>query len=96
MPKLKLNGQMVCQTEDQREAILAHVDEHVRLTRAEEGCLEFSISETRDPLVFQVDEMFASEEDYQAHRARTESTEWAEATKGIKRKYNISMVKVGR
>lgn len=96
MPKLKLNGQMVCQTPEQREAILNHVDEHVKLTRAEEGCMEFSISETKDPMVFQVDEMFSSEEAYQAHRARTESTEWAEATKGIKRQYNISLLKVGR
>jgi quinol monooxygenase YgiN len=96
MPKLKLNGQMVCQTPEQREAVMKHLDEHVKLTRSESGCLEFSIEETKDPLVFQVNEMFASEGDFQAHRARTESTEWAEATKGIKRKYNISMVKVGR
>lgn len=96
MPKLKLNGQMVCETLQQREAILTHLQKHVELTRAEPGCIEFSVEETRNPMVFQVDEMFASEADYQAHRARTESTQWAEATKGIKRQYNISLVKVGR
>ena len=47
---IRLRGQMVCMTEDEAQAVRTHRAEHIRLTRAEPGCLSFDIDDTDDPV----------------------------------------------
>ena len=66
-------------------AVLAHVQDHVAASRAEPGCLYFAISQSDDPLVWLVEELFADEAALASHRARVADSEWAAATAQITR-----------
>jgi len=85
-----LTGRIICATEAEAARVRAHLPEHVRLTRAEEGCLRFDVAETDDPLVWQVDEVFTDRAAFQAHQDRTAGSIWARETEGIRRDFHIS------
>ena len=73
-----------------RAAVAAALPEHVRLTRAEPGCLSFEV--TPDPNIpgrYNVRESFRSRADFEAHQARTRRSRWATVTAGIPRHYRI-------
>lgn len=82
---MALSGRLVCAGPAELMAVLAHVEDHVAASRAEPGCLYFAISQTEDPLVWQVEELFRDEQALEAHRARTAASDWAAATGGIAR-----------
>ena len=72
------------------DAVRAALTEHIRLTRAEEGCLRFDVTECADPFGrFEVSEAFATPAAFKAHQARGAQSAWADVTKGIARHYNI-------
>ena len=49
--------------------IEAHLPEHIRLTRAETGCLQFDVTQRKEtPSVFDVVEEFADAAAYEASR----------------------------
>jgi len=71
--------------------ILAALPEHIRLTRAEPGCIVFSVTQDDDnPLRFDVYEEFESKEDFAKHQARIVGTNWSEASKSLEKFYEIS------
>ncbi len=75
------------------DKLRAALDEHVRLARAEPGCLSFQV--TPDPKLpgrFNVAEPFASREDFEAHQARAATRDWGRLTRGIPRSYRIEEV----
>lgn len=86
---MRLRGHLVCTTDAETQAIRAHVAEHIRLSRAEPGCLTFDIFETDDPLVWEVMEAFRTRADFDAHQARTRDSHWFEATRSILRDFRI-------
>jgi quinol monooxygenase YgiN len=90
MPQIHLTGTMTSPLE-QADAVRAALPEHVRLTRAEPGCLRFDVTETR-PGVFAVDELFTDRAAFDAHQARAGSSEWAKITKGHPRDYQITEI----
>lgn len=67
-----------------------HLPEHIRLTRAEPGCLSFEVSPTINPLVWQVDEQFQDDASFLAHQQRVAASEWGRATASIERRYEIT------
>lgn len=72
------------------DAVRAALPEHIRLTRAEEGCLCFDVTECADPVGrFEVSEAFATPAAFKAHQSRGAQSAWAEVTKGIAREYSI-------
>ncbi|HHW35027.1 MAG TPA: antibiotic biosynthesis monooxygenase [Paracoccus solventivorans] len=83
--QVALSGRLICAGPAELMAVLAHVEDHVASSRAEPGCLYFAISQTEDPLVWQVEELFWDEAALEAHRARTAASDWAAATAGIAR-----------
>jgi quinol monooxygenase YgiN len=89
---IRLRGQLRCMTETEAEAVRRHAPDHVRLTRAEPGCLSFAIDATDDPLVFEVLESFRDRAAFDAHQARTRESAWFEATRGILRDFRIEEV----
>ncbi|WP_299875897.1 antibiotic biosynthesis monooxygenase [uncultured Sulfitobacter sp.] len=85
-----LTGQLICKTEDEAARVRAALDTHIRLTRAEPGCLSFEVNPTDDPLVWQVDEAFADKAAFDAHQTRAGASDWAVQTAGIERNYTIT------
>ena len=90
MCRVRLSGQLTCQTAQEAALVRAHLPEHIRLTRAEAGCLSFTVTETSDPLIWQVDEVFTDDATFAAHQARAKASHWALVTASIARKYEIT------
>lgn len=86
---IHLSGQLICTDEQQAAIVRAHLPDHIRLTLAEPGCLKFSVTQTADPLIWQVDETFADQTAFDAHQARTRASEWYKATARIARAFHI-------
>jgi hypothetical protein len=53
----------------------------------------FEVTETADPLVWQVEEEFASPEWFTRHQERTAASEWGRATAGITRDYTTDVLR---
>ncbi|WP_205754723.1 putative quinol monooxygenase [Pseudarthrobacter sp. NamE5] len=49
MTDVHRSGQLVCRDDD-LAAVVEHLAHHVALTRAEAGCISFSVTRTGDPL----------------------------------------------
>lgn len=79
--------------EDRRIAIADALAAHIRLTRAEPGCLAFEVLPDPDvPGRWQVAERFASRADFDAHQARVASSDWGRISQGLTRSYEITEV----
>ena len=87
---ITLTGRLICANDDEDQIVRQHMPEHIRLTRAEPGCLKFEVTESADPLVWQVDEEFASRADFDAHQVRTAESAWGKASKGIVRDFQVT------
>lgn len=91
VPRLTLSGFLICRTLEEADRTAALLPEHIRLTRAEPGCLRFEVWRSQaDPCRFAVSEAFIDRAAFAAHQARVAGTDWARATKGIPRDYVIS------
>jgi quinol monooxygenase YgiN len=85
-----LTGRLICATAAEAARVRAHLPDHIRLTRAEPGCLRFDVVATDDPLVWQVDETFIDQAAFDAHQARTQASRWARETAGIARDFTLT------
>jgi quinol monooxygenase YgiN len=87
---IRLTGTLRCATPED-SALVGHLlPDHIRLTRAEPGCLSFTVSPAEDGLIWAVDETFADRAAFQAHQARTVASDWGRATAHIPRSYQIA------
>lgn len=89
---IRLRGQLRCMTPEERAAVVTHMAEHIRLSRAEPACLAFDIAETDDPMVFEVMESFRDRAGFDTHQARTRNSVWFAATRGILRDFRVEEV----
>lgn len=89
MDNVFLSGQLLCSDEDQAAIATRHLPLHVRLTRAEEGCVSFEVRRVEDSLVWQVDENFKDAAAFRAHQERVAQSEWGLATAAIERTYTV-------
>ncbi|MGD8194147.1 putative quinol monooxygenase [Herbiconiux sp. P18] len=89
---IRLSGQLVCRNAAEAAIVATQLPEHIELTRAEPGCLSFEVAATDDPLVWTVEERFASEDAFATHQARVAASEWGRSTAGIERQYEIRRV----
>lgn len=85
-----LQGYLRCETAEQAETVAAHLDEHIRKSRAEPGCVSFDVTPTDDPLIWHVSETFTDAASFQAHQARGAASDWARHTAGIARDYTVT------
>jgi quinol monooxygenase YgiN len=88
MSGVRLTGQLVCADQDQARIVLEHLPEHLRLTRAEPGCVSFSVTPTAHPLIWRVEEHFENETVFRAHQERARHSRWGRMTAGIERRYS--------
>ena len=70
------------------ETIRNNLDEHIRNTLNEDGCLEFTVEQDAiDKCVFNVSEKFIDKDAFDAHQARVKDSNWSAITKNVKRVY---------
>ena len=91
VPRVTLTGFLLCRSLEEADRVSQFLPEHIRLTRAETGCLRFEVWRSQsDPCRFAVTETFRDRTAFEAHQARAADTIWARATKGIPRDYAIT------
>ncbi|WBU65028.1 putative quinol monooxygenase [Paracoccus aerodenitrificans] len=83
--QIALSGQLICANGEELLTVLEHLPAHIAASRAELGCLYFDIVQTEDPLIWQVEELFADLDAVKAHKTRITESTWAEKTAGIAR-----------
>lgn len=84
-----LNGRLICADAAEALIVARALPEHLRLTRAEAGCLWFTVVQSDDPLIWTVDEGFADRAAFDAHQARTRCSDWYAQTKDIQRDFTL-------
>ena len=84
-----LDGFLRCASEEEAARVRAALPDHVRLTRAEPGCIRYDVMPTDDPLVWTDSEEFTDPAAFDAHQARASASHWARETQGIARDYTI-------
>ncbi|MEQ6247945.1 antibiotic biosynthesis monooxygenase [Sulfitobacter sp. HNIBRBA3233] len=89
MTEVTLSGRLICATADEALRVRAALPAHIVLTRAEAGCISFEVTETDDPLVWNVSERFTGKAAFEAHQVRASASDWARETAGIKRDYVV-------
>lgn len=75
---------------DRQRGLKDALTRHIKLTRAEKGCLRFDVD--YDPNIkgrLNVVEIFENKAAYTAHQRRTSASDWAVVTQGIPRNYII-------
>ncbi|MDO6585935.1 antibiotic biosynthesis monooxygenase [Salipiger sp. 1_MG-2023] len=87
MAQIILTGTLTCPPE-RAQSVRDALPEHLRLTRAEPGCITFDVQESA-PGVFDVSERFASRAAFDAHQQHAGQSAWAEITRGCPRDYAI-------
>ncbi|MBE7731649.1 putative quinol monooxygenase [Devosia faecipullorum] len=86
---IRLTGSLICTSEAECDMVRAYLPEHIRLTRQEPGCLSFAVTQSDDPLIWRIEELFVDRAAFDAHQARTLASEWAHKTASIRRDYTI-------
>lgn len=90
MTAITLAGFLICRSLEEADRAAALLPEHMRLTRAEPGCLHFDVIRSMsDPVRFAVYETFRDRAAFDAHQARTRASTWWQATRHIPRDYRI-------
>lgn len=89
VPSMRLSGQLVCKSFEELAIVRECLPQHVRLTRAEPGCVSFQVRQTSDPYVWQVDEEFIDSRAFEEHQRRVASSAWGRCTVDIERRYVI-------
>ncbi len=88
MSAVQLTGRMTAPPE-RCDEVRAAMGEHIRLTRAEAGCLYFELRETENG-VFEVSELFQSRAAFDAHQTRTRASAWFRITGDLPRDYDVA------
>jgi len=72
-------------------AVRAALATHIALTRAEEGCIAFTVKEDASCAGrLLVSEIFKNQTAFEAHQERTRSSAWFDVTRDIPRHYDIT------
>ncbi|WP_299983079.1 putative quinol monooxygenase [uncultured Ruegeria sp.] len=88
--KVYLQGHITVPS-DRLDEVRRALPTHITLTRAEEGCIAFEVSEDdAHPGRFNVSEVFSNQAAFDAHQDRTRNSDWFRITQGIPRAYSVS------
>lgn len=91
MSNVILTGFLRCRTMEEADRVSMLLPEHLRLTRAEPGCLNFDVVRSMsDPACFAVREVFRDRAAFDAHQKRAQASLWGRATRGIPRDYRVT------
>ena len=89
LPCVTVTGYMIVPDTD-LSAVRESLAEHVRLTQAEPGCMEFRVSESvQQPGRFDVYERFVDRVAFDAHQRRVRESAWGEVSRNATRRYDV-------
>lgn len=88
MGVIRLTGTLTC-TPEEVATVRAALPEHIRLSRAEPGCIAFDVTEST-PGVFTVAERFTDRTAFDAHQTRTRASAWWQATSHMPRSFTLA------
>ncbi|GLK65916.1 hypothetical protein GCM10017635_33930 [Paracoccus kondratievae] len=86
-PLVALIGRLICADTAQMLLALDLLTEHTELSRAEPGNLRFDLNQAEDPLIWELNELYADDEAFEAHRTRLRDSRWGRESQGIKRDF---------
>ena len=86
---IRLTGTLNCTTEDDLKIVEAYLPEHTRLSRAEPGCLSFTVTQSDDPLIWHLDETYTDQAAFEAHQTRNRASLWWQKSQHIKRDFHL-------
>ena len=87
--RVRVTGYLRC-APDEIEMVRAALVDHIRLTRAEPGCLSFEVTQDADdPCRWNLDETFADMAAFEAHRARAKASDWGRMTAHLHRDIRV-------
>ncbi|MGO3715437.1 MAG: putative quinol monooxygenase [Glutamicibacter arilaitensis] len=87
-----LEGKLLCTDAAEVELVKKLLPEHIRLTKAEPGCISFTVTQSQDPWVWLVNEEFADGAAFEAHQQRATASTWGRRTSGLQRSYEVTGV----
>ena len=87
---IHLSGTLTCPTPDDLIIVETYLPDHIRLSRAEPGCLSFNVSQTADPLVWQLDETYVDQAAFEAHQTRNKTSIWWQMSQGLVRDFKLT------
>lgn len=87
---LYLTGTISCAVSEELASLEAHLPDHIRLSRAEPGCLSFEVTQTADPRVWRLEESFVDRAAFETHQARTRASRWFAATATLARNFTLT------
>ena len=86
---IHLTGTLICAAQDDLKIIETYLPDHIRLSRAEPGCISFNVTQTPDPLVWLLDETYADHAAYNMHQARNRASVWWAKSQGLIRDFKL-------
>ena len=90
MGKVILEGYILVRNND-LNAVTAALAGHIKLTRQEQGCLLFEVTQDNDNKnCFNVYEVFSNQTAFEFHQARVRHSVWGTITKDVERHYQVS------
>ena len=90
MPKVVLKGYILVDDAD-LTAVQDELENHIQLTRQEEGCLVFDVSrDEKDKNRFNVYEEFINQEAFELHQERVRNSLWGKISENVERYYQIT------
>lgn len=87
-PMIALSGRLICADMAQMMLAMDLLPEHVRLSRAEPGCLRFDIGQDDDPLIWSLSELFTDAAAFQAHQDRNAASVWGRESRDLRRNFD--------
>ena len=89
MGKVILTGYVIV-PEGEIDILKPAIAEHIKFTLAEPGCLEFSLTQSKDePLKYSLYEEFVDRAAFELHQTRTKASKWANLSKNVERHFSI-------
>jgi quinol monooxygenase YgiN len=90
MSTLILKGHIVVSDTDLAK-VVAELPTHIELTRDEDGCLCFEVTQSSDtPNIFYVYEEFTDRVAFDSHQQRVKSSAWGKAAANVQRHYQVT------
>ncbi|HHQ4912041.1 putative quinol monooxygenase [Aeromonas veronii] len=73
-------------------AVINELDNHIRLTRLEDGCLIFEVTQNEENQYrFEVYEEFKDQTAFDSHQLRVKSSKWGKVSVNVERYYEVTV-----
>ena len=90
--EIRLVGRLICEDAAEAELVRRLLPDHIRLTREEDGCLQFDVEELPGTTIWEVRERFDGKPAFERHQERTRDSEWGRRTGHLRREFEIDEV----